>query len=82
VVSVADRGVPDVVVDGRTGLLAAERSKEALVNLARALLQDPVRRKALGERAMQYVATERSLQSAARALDAALRRVHVPSRAT
>lgn len=81
VVSVADRGVPDVVADGRTGLLAARLDAALLADLARALLVDPARRSAMGRAAMQYIAAERSLQRAASALDAALRQVRASARA-
>jgi len=80
VVSVADRGVPDVVVDGRTGLLAPRLEAAMLADLARALLVDPARRAAMGQAAMQYVAEERSLQSAAHALQLALQQVRASAR--
>jgi glycosyltransferase involved in cell wall biosynthesis len=81
VVSVADRGVPDVVLDGGTGLLATDRSAQALADLARGLLVDPLRRAAMGRAAIEHVAG-RSLQSAAQVLDVALRQVQVSARAT
>jgi glycosyltransferase involved in cell wall biosynthesis len=72
VVSVADRGVPDVVVDGLTGLLAPRRETERIADRVRRLLADATNRAQMGRAAMQHVAAERSLQSAARKLDAAL----------
>jgi glycosyltransferase involved in cell wall biosynthesis len=63
VVSRATRGVPDVVVDGRTGVLVSE--DDALADAIRALLLDPERRSALGRAAAAFVAAERSIDSAA-----------------
>jgi len=63
VVSRAARGVPDVVVDGRTGVLVKEEG--ALADAIRALLLDAERRSALGRAAAAFVAGERSIESAA-----------------
>ncbi len=63
VVSRAARGVPDVVVDGRTGVLVKEEA--ALADAIRALLLDAGRRAALGRSAAAFVAAERSIESAA-----------------
>jgi glycosyltransferase involved in cell wall biosynthesis len=63
VVSRAARGVPDVVVDGRTGVLVDE--EDALSDAMRALLVDSDRRAALGRAAAAFVAAERSIESAA-----------------
>jgi glycosyltransferase involved in cell wall biosynthesis len=63
VVSRATRGVPDVVIDGRTGVLVQEEA--ALADAIRALLLDPDRRGALGRAAAAFVAGERSIESAA-----------------
>ena len=75
VVSCALRGVPDVVCDGQTGLLVPPQDPQALAAAARALLLDPERRRAMGERAQAWVAGERSLETAAARLDEALVRV-------
>lgn len=75
VVSCALRGVPDVVCDGETGLLAPPGDPAALAALARCLLLDPARRHAMGQRASAWVRSERSLETAARRLDQALTRV-------
>ena len=64
VVSVATRGVPDVVVHGRTGLLAENDIAKPL----RELLTDANRRVNLGREAAAFVASERSLDAAARRL--------------
>jgi glycosyltransferase involved in cell wall biosynthesis len=61
VVSVAKRGVPDVVVHGHTGLLA----REEISALLRELLLDGERRKRLGRNAATFIAAERSLEAAA-----------------
>jgi glycosyltransferase involved in cell wall biosynthesis len=61
VVSRATRGVPDVVVHGRTGLL----SEEDIVEPLRELLTDGKLRDRLGREAAAFVAAERSLDAAA-----------------
>lgn len=71
VVSCAVRGVPDVVCDGRTGLLAAPGDAAGLGRLARALLLDRPRRVAMGKAAAQFVVAERSTWEAARQLNRA-----------
>ncbi len=72
VVSCAVRGVPEVVLDGRTGLLAPVLDEAALAERIRALLLDGERRRALGRGAAAYVAAERSLEAAAARLGQAL----------
>ncbi|MGQ0653625.1 MAG: glycosyltransferase family 4 protein [Betaproteobacteria bacterium] len=68
VVSCALRGVPDVVVDGRTGLLAPPGDATAFAACLRTLLADPARRLALGRGAAEFVLAERGLEAAARRL--------------
>ena len=63
VVSVATRGVPDVVADGKTGLLVKDES--LLADALRSLLTDEKRRVALGRAAAAYIAAERSLDAGA-----------------
>jgi glycosyltransferase involved in cell wall biosynthesis len=63
VASVATRGVPDVVVDGKTGLLVREQND--LATALRELLVDEKRRVALGRAAAAYIAAERSLDAGA-----------------
>lgn len=75
VVSRAVRGVPDVVVDGVTGVLAPKEDPDALGRLTRSLLLDEQRRKTLGHAAARFVAGERSIEAAALSLDRALRGV-------
>ena len=79
VISCAHRGVPDVVVDGRTGLLAPANDSAELARLARELLLNPSRRLEMGRAARQFVAGERSLKAAAQRLDQALGRLGVRS---
>jgi glycosyltransferase involved in cell wall biosynthesis len=75
VISCAHRGVPDVVLDGRTGLLAPAGDSAELARLARELLLDPGRRTEMGRAARQFVAGERSLERAAQRLGQALGRL-------
>lgn len=77
VVSCALRGVPEVVRDGQTALLAAPHDARALAAMARALLLDPERRCAMGAQAQGWVASERSLEVAAARLDEALAKIVV-----
>jgi glycosyltransferase involved in cell wall biosynthesis len=72
VLSCAVRGVPDVVLDGRTGVLVPFGDEDAFGAGLRELLADPERRKRLGAEAARYVAQERSLQAASARLGAAL----------
>jgi len=62
-VSYATRGVPDVVVGGKTGLLIAEG--EDLARPLRELLLDAAKRAALGRAAASFVSSQRSLEAAA-----------------
>ena len=75
VVSSNLRGVPDVVQDGRTGLLAPPGDEVAFAAGIRDLLTDPARRVAMGTAAARFVAEERGVGVAARRLADALARV-------
>ena len=66
VVSCALRGVPDVVVDGRTGLLAPAIEETQLAARLRELLTDQKKRAAMGREAERFVREERTAQIAAR----------------
>jgi glycosyltransferase involved in cell wall biosynthesis len=70
VVSRAMRGVPDVVVDGRTGLLSKDEGGFAMA--LRELLKNPGRRAALGREAAAFISSQRSLDAAAARLRALL----------
>ena len=66
-------GVPSIVVDGETGLLAPDGDAPALAAAIAALLDDPHRRRALGRAAHRHVVANHALPAAARRLDAILR---------
>ena len=72
VVSCAVRGVPEVVRDGLTGLLAPAGDMAALATSARRLLQDAPLRAGMGLAAARFVVGERSTAQAARLLQEAL----------
>jgi glycosyltransferase involved in cell wall biosynthesis len=72
VVSCATRGVPDVVADGRTGVLVPYGDEQAFSDALAALLADRKRRAALGAEAARFVAAERSLETASARIQAAL----------
>lgn len=72
VVSCAVRGVPEVVRDGLTGLLAPEGDFAALAACARTLLRDGPLRAEMGRAAARFVVGERSTAQAARLLQDAL----------
>jgi glycosyltransferase involved in cell wall biosynthesis len=72
VVSCNTRGVPDVVLDGRTGILVRYGDEGAFAEALRELLTDSARRRALGTEAARYVGAERSLERASARLGTAL----------
>ncbi len=65
VVSCSTRGVPDVVLHGRTGLLADAIEAPALADCLRVLLTDAPRRRAMAKAAAAFVGQSRSLRQAA-----------------
>jgi glycosyltransferase involved in cell wall biosynthesis len=65
VVAQAIAGVPEVVVDGRTGMLTAPGDVAAYADAIRTLLVDDGRRATLAANARQFLAQERSLDNAA-----------------
>jgi glycosyltransferase involved in cell wall biosynthesis len=73
VVSHATRGVPDVVENGRGGILVADG--DDLARPLRELLVDANKRTALGRAAASFVASERSLEAAAERLKGLLARL-------
>lgn len=72
VVAGNDRGVPDVVQDGTTGLLAPPRAAKALALMVAKLLDDAALRATMGRHAAAFVAQDRSLAGAAPRLSALL----------
>ena len=72
VVSCKTRGVPDVVLDGRTGVLVPYGDEEAFAAAVRALLTDAERRRTLGREAARYAGAERSLEAASARIGSAL----------
>jgi glycosyltransferase involved in cell wall biosynthesis len=83
VVATRHAGIADVVLDGETGLLVAERDVAGMADAVLALIRDPARAAALGRRGRERVAAEFSLDvSIARlwgALEAARRRPAGPA---
>ena len=65
VISSATRGVPDVVEDGRTGLLVTGGDTAAFAAKLRRLIEDRPLREQLGRSAARFAAGERSLVAAA-----------------
>jgi glycosyltransferase involved in cell wall biosynthesis len=65
-------GVPDIVEDGATGLLVPIGDAAAFAASVAALLDDPARRRAMGEAARRCVAERHSVEGAAAALGTAL----------
>jgi len=55
-------GLPDVVVDGQTGLLVPPSDARSLARAILALLKDPARRREMGQRACKFAETELSWQ--------------------
>jgi glycosyltransferase involved in cell wall biosynthesis len=68
----AARGVPEIAVDGRTALLTPEGDAAAFARAVRRLLDDPLRRAAMGAAAGEHVALRHSMASASLALDRAI----------
>jgi glycogen synthase len=66
-------GVPDILRDGETGLLARDGDAADFAAKLRVLLTDAARRTAMGARARDVVAAEHSLSAAATTLDGVLR---------
>ena len=75
VISENTAGVPEVVRDGETGILTAERDIPAYASAITALAGDAPRRAAMADAARRFAQTERGLNTAARRLDTLLREV-------
>jgi glycosyltransferase involved in cell wall biosynthesis len=73
VVALRSLGVPAVVVDGTTGILTEEGDDAAYAEAIRKLLEDPDRRRRLGEAGRRHVRTNHGIEAASvtfrRALD-------------
>jgi len=65
-------GVPDIVADGETGLLAEVGDAARFAEAAAALLADPARRRTMGETAVRRIAAEHDIAGASRRLADAL----------
>ncbi|HMR29853.1 MAG TPA: glycosyltransferase family 4 protein [Geminicoccaceae bacterium] len=72
VVACREGGVADVVADGETGLLVADRDLAAFADAIAGLLRDPQRRGGLARAARVRVAARHDLPAAARRLELAL----------
>ena len=68
-------GVPDVVAEGKTGLLVPPNDAEAFAACVRALLDDPDRRQAMADAAGQRVRRCHEVDAAGRTLHRALGRL-------
>ena len=72
VVAGATGGVPTVVAGDRTGLLTVPGDAGDFAAAVRALLDDPARRRKMGEAAKELIAEEHDIGTAARILDRAV----------
>ena len=63
------RGVPDVVIDGSTGILTPDDDQTAYANALLSLLEHPEKQAAMGEAGREFVSTERDLPRAAARLN-------------
>lgn len=73
VVAGAERGVPDVVRNGETGLLCPPDDSAAFAAAVARLLDDGELRRKLGRHAREFILTERGLGTATRRLDEIVR---------
>jgi glycosyltransferase involved in cell wall biosynthesis len=73
VVAQATAGVPEVVIDGRTGLLTPEGDICAFADAIGMMLDDGTRRREMGAAARRFVQGERSLPAASKSLGVILR---------
>ena len=69
VVSTAVGGVPDLVADGVNGLLVEPRDPDALAAALAALLDDPARRREMGERGRERRRAEFSIETTVRRVE-------------
>ena len=68
-------GIPDVVQDGRTGILVEPRDPGALAAAVISLLDDPAGAAAIGQRAAEHARQRFSRQATARAFESLYNRV-------
>ncbi|HET6223689.1 MAG TPA: glycosyltransferase family 4 protein [Dongiaceae bacterium] len=73
VVAGASGGVPAIVSSERTGLLVPPGDADAFAAAMRALIEDPERRRRMGSEALDTIAREHDIATAAGVLDRALR---------
>jgi glycosyltransferase involved in cell wall biosynthesis len=73
VVAGASGGVPAIVSNERTGLLAPPGDADAFATAMRTLIEDPERRRRMGSQALETIAREHDIATAAGVLDRALR---------
>ncbi|MDL2406000.1 glycosyltransferase family 4 protein [Rhizobium calliandrae] len=74
VVAQATAGVPEVVMDGVTGLLTPKGDAKACADAIARLLDDDRKRRAMGEAAFRFVHEDRSLSSASKRLETILQK--------
>ena len=72
VVSTAVSGIPELVIDGVTGLVVPERNAEELAEALERLMDDPDLRRELGKRGRQHVIAEFQDDQTVRELAAAM----------
>lgn len=70
VVATNGGGVPEIVEDGRTGILVPMGDVQAMAEAISQILSDPVEARAMGIRARQRVADHFTLQQTARRVEA------------
>ena len=68
-------GIPDVIEDGRTGILVEPRDPEALAAAVLSLLDDPGAAKAIGQRAAEEATHRLTRQASARAFESLYNRL-------
>jgi glycosyltransferase involved in cell wall biosynthesis len=72
VVCAAPRGVPQSILEGRTGVHVPPGNSAAMAQSVRELLLDPPRREHIGREAMQFIEESHSIEAVANQLDRVL----------
>lgn len=62
IVSTFHCDIPEVVIDGKTGLLSKEKDEEAIANNIVKLIEDPLLRKRLGETGIKHITENYNLK--------------------